>query len=1207
MITHPLVRRLFCAALMAFALEPAARAQWQTQSFALKPGWNAIHLHIDATHDSLENLVGALSPISEIWLWQENQTEGRILSNPLQPVSGNDWVPWTKSTGPANAFPLRANSTYLVRNDGPTEYAWNLKGKVVPPVIRWTASGLNFIGFPTRADSAPSFANFLAPAPAWNDFVLFNYPGGEAVGASPNTTPLVSLSTTPVTRGQAVWIKKQDNSDNRYFGPFEVVLQDYRGIVFSDDLGAYSLRIRNQLNRSNNVSATLLGSELSPAGESTPTPPMLLRTSRNTTTLQYAFVEMLVNQARSFPLAPKGQPGSEVEVVLGLDRASMAGTNGAPFAGILRLQDTTLGHLQVDLPVTARQGSTEGLWVGDASITQVGNYLKTYAKATNAVDFANQLAQLEALNVGNVAVSLTNDQWTPHALALTDLTPAATDKDWTSVASSGDGTRWVAATDGGQIYTSSDAGASWTARQNIGGSGYVASSEDGTLLVAAVSGGLLYTSTDAGATWVPRDSARGWVSVASSGTGGVLAAAEFGGQLYTSTNGGVGWTARDSARNWSSVASSREGARLVAAVSGGRIYTSTDAGVSWTARESDRDWVSVASSADGTNLVASVSGGRLYTSTDAGVNWTPRESVRNWGSVASSADGTHLVATVSGGRLYTSTDSGETWTARENDRDWTSVASSANGNALVAVVNGGRVYSSADAGVNWDVRYPSFRSVATSADGLMLVAGAKGSRIYTSIDGGTNWVARTQAPAANWQAVASSANGLKLVAAVDGGPIYVSGDSGVNWAPTSAPGAPWRSVASSADGLKLVAVADGGDIHTSVDGGANWVRRIPLANQRWRAVASSADGVRLLAAIQGGMLYASTNSGVTWTALFGAPNANWQSVASSADGVRFVAVENPGGIYASTDSGATWDLKASAPPAARWQSIASSTNGNALAAVMEGGRIYTSSDAGKIWTPRESNRAWSAVASSADGTRLAASEAGSAGRIYTTTGTLVTPALTYDPKSNLILSGGGKYLTTSFDTELGDVPAPFPLRLIVHQGTNGTTKLLQRVFVGPDALTTNTIITLEEGKLHPGLLSRARRLSAVHLPISSTGWPLQGDFGGVGIMNAVLTDGFDNTASNPFLHAYHPDHDNLDALFTSTARKGAESYDIKRQITLSFTPPGTDFSSRTVGGSRVQGTYLENIVLKGGDNQTRTIVTKGTFVLNRVSSIATIQ
>src|SRR4051794_995212 len=93
--------------LFVFIAVPS-RAQWLTQRIDLHPGWNAIHLHVDATHDSLENLVGAASPISEIWLWRPSMSDGRIINNPLQPVSGSDWVQWTKVAGPAGVFSLRA-------------------------------------------------------------------------------------------------------------------------------------------------------------------------------------------------------------------------------------------------------------------------------------------------------------------------------------------------------------------------------------------------------------------------------------------------------------------------------------------------------------------------------------------------------------------------------------------------------------------------------------------------------------------------------------------------------------------------------------------------------------------------------------------------------------------------------------------------------------------------------------------------------------------------------------------------------------------------------------------------------------------------------------------------------------------------------------------------------------------------------------------
>ena len=1198
---------LLCVWLALAAGFHHANAQWLTQSFTLKPGWNAIHLHVDATGDTLENLVGVSSPISEIWLWQPNTGAGRIISNPL-PLSGSDWLSWTKATGPANAFALRANSTYLVRNSDPANFVWNLKGKPVPPAVQWTSSGLNFIGFPTRAGSPPLFSNFLLPSLALNDFSLFHYPAGEAADAPPNAVSLFSLNSKTVARGEAFWITR-DRGDNRYFGPFEIALQDYHGITFSDTRGTYSFRLRNQIDSTNRVALTLLASETSPAGESLPVPPLLLRTSLNTVTLQYGFMPVGAGQGTNFVLAPKGRPGSEVEVVFGLDRSNMAGTNGTPFAAIVRLEDTTLGHLQVDLPVSATKDSSEGLWVGEASIRQVGNYLKTYAKATNSVDFTNQLAQLNLLNEGQKTVSFPGGSWTARSLDFADRTPLALSNRWVAVASSTNGNRLVAAMTNGPIYTSADAGATWLGQPGSPVANWqaVAASADGLKLVAAVGGDLLYTSTDAGANWTARDSARDWVSVASSADGARLVAAVTAGQLYTSADSGATWTAQETARAWVSVASSANGTNLVAAVAAGELYTSTDAGATWTPRDSARAWVSVASSAGGTNLVAAEAGGLLYTSVDAGLTWTARDSARNWASVASSAGGTNLVAAVNGGLLYASVDAGLTWTARDSVRAWRSVATSADGSKLVAAVFDGQLYTSGDAGVTWGSVAPFVSSLASSADGLKLLAAAKGSSLFTSVDGGTNWTAQPGSPTAHWQAVASSADGVKLVAAVDGGLVYYSQNSGGSWSVAAVPSAYWQAVASSADGEKLVAVADGGDIYTSGDGGQNWVQRVPLANQKWQAVASSANGQKLLAAIRGGQLYASTNSGANWLPLFGAATTQWQSVASSADGKVLYAAENPGGIYASTDGGVTWDLKAAAPPAARWKSIACSTNGSAVVAVIEGGQIYTSADAGKSWTPRDSSRAWAAVASSADGTRVVASEAGGGVQIYSQTGTLITPALTFDPNSGLILSGGGKYLEATFDSELGDVPTPFPLRLLLHQGGDGTTRLLQRVYVGPDALTTNTILTLQESKLHPDKLAQARRLSAVHLPLSGSPWKLEGAFGGVGIMNAVLTDGFANAASNPFLHAYHPDHDNLDALYQPITKPGAESYDVRRQITLSFTPPGDDFSSRTAGGSRVQGTYLENIVLKGGNNQTRTVVTKGSFILNRVSSIATLK
>jgi len=1266
---HPFFRRLAYATLLAVAMAGAVRAQWKTETLTLHPGWNAVYLQVDAQYDTLENLVGAGSPISEIWLWQPNLTAGRILGQPVTLASGSDWLPWAKATGPVNAFPLAANSTYLVRNDSSQDYTWNLKGTPVPPSTRWSSSGLNFRGFATRKDAPPLFTNFLAPTKEANEFEIYQYPGGENAQESPLTVP-VSPGTENLNRGQAYWIRKSNNSANNYFGPFEVVLQNQSGIAFSDRLGAYSFRLRNQLDQTNKVTITLSLSETSPTSQAVPPPPLLLRTTLSMTTLLYSYKILPLNQVETFDLAPKGQPGSEVEVVLGLDRSAMNGASGDKYAAILRLQDATLGQMQVDLPVTAQQASSNGLWVGDASITRVGNYLKTYAKVGSYQEFTNKLAQPEfiALNEANQTVSYPPGPWTSSTVPATPVTPTTALPLFlrAGLASSADGMKLVgvfvsslaAGLHASNLATSTDGGATWTERdigvQCLG----VVSSADGRKLVVAgynrdpespFINRTLYTSSDAGETWAAGDSGEvigGINLLASSSDGTRLVAAgssdTYDHGIFTSSDAGVTWqpslidaslvdsndTGLLNDMSWNALASSDDGLKLVV-VRDRYIITSKDGGLTWSKSvgfdtfNEKVVWSSVASSDDGTRLVALglADGGvrRVYTSTDAGTNWFPHlEYSHSFNTVASSADGMNLVAAsaspgVNSG-IYTSVDAGMSW-VRKTVPGAFRIVCSADGLRITASpsVPSPTFRTSRDGGEHWNVSGVQVRCVASSADGTKLVAGVMGSHIARSVDSGSSWTA--VGSAAEWQAIASSADGSKLVAVPRGGRISLSSDTGTNWSEASGtPVANWIAVTCSTDGRKIAAVTDGTDLYTSVDQGNSWIQRQPLPGQRWRAIAGSSDGIRLLAAINGGPLVQSLDSGATWKPLIGVSGVNWQSVASSADGKVLVAVENPGGLYFSTDSGTTWEKPAAAPQSAYWQGVTCSRTGTAIVGTIEFGKIYASGDRGKTWSGLADERAWTAVATSADGSKVFAGTSGSDGLagvelgnyVYTTTGILTTPELTYDKKTQMVMVGGGKYLQTSFDTDLGTVASPFPLRLIIHQGSDGHARLLPQVFQGADRITTNPIVTVDATKLHPAYLSKSRRLSAVHLPLSTSGWPLQGALG-QGRVSTVLKQSFADEASNPFLHSYHPDHDNLDALYQPITKPGVESYDIDRQITLEFTLPGQDFASRTAGSSRVQGLYSEAIVLKGRDNQTRTIVTQGSFILNRISDIPTLQ
>ena len=107
-------------------------------------------------------------------------------------------------------------------------------------------------------------------------------------------------------------------------------------------------------------------------------------------------------------------------------------------------------------------------------------------------------------------------------------------------------------------------------------------------------------------------------------------------------------------------------------------------------------------------------------------------------------------------------------------------------------------------------------------------------------------------------------------------------------------------------------------------------------------------------------------------------------------------------------------------------------------------------------------------------------------------------------------------------------------------------------------------------------------------------------------MTAIIPLAYDDQSSNPFLHTYHPDHDNLNAQFTAGQPRGAESYGIRREITLTFTTPANDFDSLTGSSQDMGGNFSEVMTLQSRGAQARQFHVLGTFSLKRISDIATL-
>jgi hypothetical protein len=367
-----------------------ADAQWQTQSFQVKPGWTAIYLHVDPSYTNLDSLVGAdpNNPISEIWMWVPGASTIQYVTSPQQPTTGgSQWSSWVRGGGLGTSLvSMTPNAAYLVHSLATTNYTWSLKGKPVTPIYTWTTTGINFLDFPTPVTNAPLLDAFLSPVPNFTAVAdVYQYNGGDFGPMNPGQ--VFAPHTVHVTRGKAFWIRS-GSYYNTYFGPFTLVLGG-GGITFGDSTSQSSFHLQNTTPSTVTVNLTLLPSETPPTGQSpiAGLPPLLVRGALNGSNLTYSATSLTTSNTVSWTLAPQGQPGSDIVINLGLNRPAFSSSPAGTYAGILKFTDSN-NLTEEDVPVSAQPSSYGGLWVGSASISQVANYLKSYK-----LDQTNHLAQ----------------------------------------------------------------------------------------------------------------------------------------------------------------------------------------------------------------------------------------------------------------------------------------------------------------------------------------------------------------------------------------------------------------------------------------------------------------------------------------------------------------------------------------------------------------------------------------------------------------------------------------------------------------------------------------------------------------------------------------------------------------------------------------------------------------------------------------------
>lgn len=209
------------------------------------------------------------------------------------------------------------------------------------------------------------------------------------------------------------------------------------------------------------------------------------------------------------------------------------------------------------------------------------------------------------------------------------------------------------------------------------------------------------------------------------------------------------------------------------------------------------------------------------------------------------------------------------------------------------------------------------------------------------------------------------------------------------------------------------------------------------------------------------------------------------------------------------------------------------------------------------------------------------------------------------------LTGGGSGYQTAPTVTIAPPPpqsgtataSHFKLRTLIHLSDDGVASLLPQVFTGQLAVAPHDVgICTREGALKQDSLAGAQRYSAAHLPLDQ---PITSGSGSVAIgdvLTRIITVPFDDP-TNPFVHAYHPDHDNKDARGAPLAA-GVEAPNITRTCKFTFTaqPPAGSSSAIGWGSSVIGGTYEETMTGIYKDP----LVLSGTFELRRVSEIGTL-
>ncbi len=361
-----LLRLSLLVAVVAAA--PSAFAQWQSVTYTLRGGWNAIFLHGDASHTTPDTLFAANPEIVSVWRWNPNPTPLQFGASPLVPAANTpEWSTWYRGQpGQSTLASLAGQNGYLIQCTGSAAntYAVTIPQRPLPPQLNWVRNGANLLGFPTRQNGIyPTFAAYFAtfPAAVATGTRIYQYAGGDLGPGNP--VQVFSPSVERLDRNQAYWFEAPVVGN--FYAPLEIAPSLQSGLHFGRTGSLLTVRIRNRTSANVALTVSPQASAPPPAGQEAILAAVpLVRRTFDAATAAY------VDTPLAGPITVQVAAQSSVELAFGVDRSLVTGAADALYASLLRFTDG--GNLaDITLPVSARVASMAGLWVGDISVSGV--------------------------------------------------------------------------------------------------------------------------------------------------------------------------------------------------------------------------------------------------------------------------------------------------------------------------------------------------------------------------------------------------------------------------------------------------------------------------------------------------------------------------------------------------------------------------------------------------------------------------------------------------------------------------------------------------------------------------------------------------------------------------------------------------------------------------------------------------------------------